>query len=200
MKTTGIAGIILGLLIWVFVFTVPVFAQTSWDVLDGQWFKTKFGVKGYVVHNDGETVLGKLAGGGPVYVRMVKGSDEYDIVTCMENRNNPGQWIMSKVGSPVRLSNMFGSVYPELWDFDGNSLGFNDGNALYAVYPILYIKMEADVGGLKKAKMTAVGCSSTLDFVGGDYAGMRGYGSCKLTGSAIATDKIISVVPQECRR
>jgi len=192
MKGMKIFGIMLGVAVMVFLIAPVASAQTSWDILDDQWFTVKLSLKGYQVDSDNETVLGKGGGSGTAYLQMISQTDDYSITTCTEDERNLGSWIKRGIQDPISIANIYGATYPELWDFGGNPIVFYNGITDIYLYPTLYIKVTTDGATLKKAKISTVSCGL---YVSEASTGETGFGSCKLSGSTVPLEK----VPLACR-
>lgn len=200
MKVIKLSSITVFALVVVVSIPALTYAQSSWNILDNQWFKVKLSVKGYVVDNDNETIVGKGAGGDPAYLLMAAGVDSYALTTCMQHDTNLTWLLGTTSDGPIETGNIYGSTYPELWDFGGNALVFHNGEADFYLYPTLYIKTSADgTGKVKKATISTITCGAYVEFVAGENAGGKAFGSCKIAGSTIASDKVESAVPLECR-
>jgi hypothetical protein len=169
-------------------------AQTNISILNGQWFKVKAALSGYEI--DGETVLERSSGGGTVYLYLSYDSkgEEYELMTCTQDDYNPGIWY-KKTGHFLGEEDIYGAVYPEVWDFGGNPLTFFNGYSTFNMYPTFYIKFTANGSALTKATLTTVSCAVWSDMDNGNYL----TGSCKLSGSTIAASKVATQVPGGCK-
>jgi hypothetical protein len=181
----------------VFMIAPIASAQTYADILDGRWFKVKGSMKGYMVDaNDNETVLGKGSGSGTDYIKWTYNdlNQEYTLLTCTQDDYDPGIWHKTDCG-PISTNNIYGAVYPQIWDFDGTPIVFYDGYSTFNLYSILYMKITAEGPTLKKATISTLSCSIWAEIESDSYA----IGSCKITGSLIPSDKVATMVPLGCQ-
>jgi hypothetical protein len=212
MKGTKIVGIVLAVAVMIFVVAPIVSAQTHAGILGGQWFKIKLGVKGYEIA--GDTVLGKGAGSltAYLYFSYTSGPGEYTITTCMQDDENDNIWhkntdfvhdpITNDTLNPSVISkddNIYGEVYPQVWEFGGTYLWFYNGIDSFYVYPTLYTKITADGATLKNASISNVACILSAQFSGdedGDYAA----GSCSISGPLVSAANVAKgKVPAGCQ-
>lgn len=196
MNSKKIIGTVLAVLFIVFVIAPHVSAQQYANILDGQWFKVKASMKGYAIASDLETVLGKTAGSAPSYMKFTydNGVGEYTLMTCAQDDYNPNLWHKSFCG-PISTDEIYGAIYPQIWDFGGTPIDFYDGYSTYSLYTVLYTKITADGPTLKQATISTVSCGIWAEFDSGQY----GIGSCTITGSLIPSTQVATKVPPGCQ-
>jgi hypothetical protein len=197
MNGTRILGTVLAVVIMIFVIAPTASAQTYAGILDGQWFKLNLSMKGYQIKADGETVSGKGAGSTHAYLYMSYGGSGYTITTCMQDDVTDGIWYKN-TGAPIPIANIYGSTYPQVWDFQGNPLQFFNGADTFSAYLTFDTKItpdKADPAKLKSATIGNVACALYADLAGGEY----GCGSCTIKGSLIPAAKVPTTVPAACQ-
>jgi hypothetical protein len=194
MKRARILGTVAAVGLAVLLSGGAAWAQVNVGILNGQWFKVKATVSGYEI--DGETVLENISGGGTVYLYLAYDSKdgEYQLTTCTQDDDNPGLWY-KRSGHFLGAEDIYGAVYPEVWDFGGNPLLFFNGYSTYNFYPTFYVKFSASGPTLTKATLSTVSCAVWSDLDNGNYF----TGSCKLSGSTIAASKVSTQVPGGCK-
>jgi hypothetical protein len=195
MKGTKILGTVLAIALMVFVIAPIASAQTYADILHDQWFKAKLSVKGYLIANDDETVLEKGSGKWNVYLYMSYGAGAYTITTCMQDELNNTQWHKIVNIIPISTDNIYGTTYPQVWDFQSNYLQFYDGESYFDIYLTFYTKITADGFTLKNANIINVACALYADLVNDEYA----LGSCSLSGPLIKASNVATRVPLGCQ-
>jgi len=193
MNGMKIFGTVLVVAVMVFMIGSIAQAQQYPGILDNQWFKVKVSLKGYEI--DGETVLGKGAGGGTVYLRMTyDDGGTYWIRTCTQDDYDDNKWHRVD-DNQILMADIYGAVYPQVWDFDGTPILFYNGQSTYNAYPTLYTKITADGPTLKKATISTVSCAVWADLLdSGHYI----TGSCTISGSTIPASKVATTVPADC--
>jgi hypothetical protein len=201
MKGTKILVPVLAVALMVFMIAPIASAQQFADILNGQWFKIKASMKGYEIDNDNETVTGKGSGNGTVYLKMTFNNktdpspDTYTITTCMQDDENDSTWHKITNIDIISKENIYGAIYPQVWDFGGNPISFTDGYTDFDVYLLLYTKISVDkAGSLKTATISTISGSIWAEFDGGDFA----LGSCTLSGSLISATQVTKKVPAAC--
>ena len=191
MKEGKIFGMALAVVFFVFVIAPVVSAQgISPGILNGQWFKTKASIKGYEI--DGKDVLGPISGGGTNYLKMIynsAGVGSYTVRTCTQDDYDPGVWHIAGSNDSISVQDIYGDL--QIWDFGGNPIRFDNGYNYFDVYLTLTAKITMNGTVLKKASLNIMGCT----ILGYDGPDMVAIGSCKVSGSSIALEK----VPAICR-
>jgi hypothetical protein len=197
MKGTKIFGMVLAVAVISFVFASVASAQTSANILDGQWFKIKLGLKGYRVVTGTDTVLGKGSGSATAYLHFAysSGPNRYTVTTCTQNDLNPTTYTFNHTGTVILLDDIYGETYPQVWDFGGNPLVFNNGSGEFRAYPTFYTKITTTGGALKSASISNVACSLYADLTDDDDDADYAIGSCSISGPLAAVTK----VPGACR-
>jgi len=190
-----IYGTVLAVSVMIFVMAPIAFAQQYADILHGQWFKLNLSLKGYTIGADGETVLGKGSGSAHAYLYMSYGASGYTITTCMQDDNDDNIWHLWTALTPIPIANIYGATYPQVWDFQGNSLQFYNGAETHNAYPTFYTKITAEGATLKNASISNVACAVYVDLKGGEY----GTGSCTIKGPLVPAAKVGTAVPAPCR-
>ena len=127
MNGKKIFGMVLAVALMVFLIAPIASAQQFAGILDGQWFKIKASMKGYEIDNNHETVTGKGSGNGTVYLKMTYVAPKYSITTCMQDDENDSKWWKIPDQEIISTDNIYGAIYPQVWDFDGNPILFYDG-------------------------------------------------------------------------
>jgi hypothetical protein len=202
MNGTKFFGSVLAVLVMVFMFAPIASAQQYAGILDGQWFKVNLSVKGYKISDsDGETVLGKGAGSIPVYLYFdwtdLGSTSTYTITTCMENDMSGLGWY-KRTSATIPIENVYGAVYPQVWELGGTYLEFYNGVDTFYAYPTFYTKITADkknAASLKNASISNVVCTLSADIVSED---MYATGSCALNGPLIFAANVAKKVPAAC--
>jgi hypothetical protein len=201
MNGKKIFGMVLAVALMVFMIAPIASAQQFAGILDGQWFKIKASMKGYEIDNDNETVTGTGSGNATVYLKMTFNNkmdpspDTYTITTCMQDDENDSIWHKITNTDIISKDNIYGAIYPQVWDFDGNPILFTDGYTTFNVYPTLYTKISVDqAGSLKTATISTISGSIWAEYDGGDFA----LGSCTLSGSLISATQVSKKVPAGC--
>ena len=198
MKGTKTFGMVLAVVAMIFVFASVASAQTYAGILDGQWFKIKLGVKGYRVATGTDTVLGKGSGSISAYLYFdytgINGTGTYSIITCTQDDLNPSQYHVIVNSDAISTDDIYGQTYPEVWDFGGTPLVFDDGSGLFSAYPTFYTKISADGATLKNASISNVACSLYADLTDDDQGADYATGSCSISGPRALPPK----VPQAC--
>jgi hypothetical protein len=187
---------VLAVALTVFVITPIASAQQLVDILHDQWFKIKGTTKGYAISGlDDETVLGKGSGSDHTYLYMAYDgiSGTYTLTTCVQDDLNLSIWHKT-VNAPISIANIYGAIYPQIWDFGGTPIDIFYGLSTLSVYATFYTKITADGGVLKKATLSTVSCANYEDFDTGEYA----LGSCKFSGTLIPAAKVLTQVPAAC--
>jgi hypothetical protein len=202
MYRAKIVGALLAVVLVIFLIAPIASAQPYDDILGGKWFKVKVGAKGYrISHVDDETVLGKGAGSMTAYLLFSFEGSSYTITTCTPDDVNPDQWykITSLSADPpgpdlpsprnsILAANIYGAVYPQVWDFQGIPLVLYNGITILTLYPTFYTKITADKANtavLKSASISNVSCGLYADDEE-EYA----IGSCTLSGPLIPVAKV----------
>ncbi len=198
MKAIKMFGMTFVIMALIFVIVPSVFAQTTPDILHNTWFKVSASMKGYLL--DGDTVDGKGAGSSKAYLYFaydgaIGSEGGYNVITCTEPDMAPNPYVVGAVPAQIPVEQIFGEIYPEIWNFASTPIVFDNGVDTFDAYPILTTKIKADVGGLKKA---TIGTSSCLMYRYNGLDELSGIGSCKLTGSFIKSDQVATKVPVEC--
>lgn len=204
MKGTKILGMVLAVAVMVLMVAPIASAQTDAYILDDQWFKVKAGMKGYMLDAaDNDNVLEKSSGSGTDYIQFVYSVGAYRLVTCAQDDQDPGIWHRTEVDmgmtrNNISVDNIYGPVYPQIWDFGGIPIVFYDGYSTYNLYPILYTKITAPNGVLTKATISTLSCGiwAEIQDLGERF---NGIGSCSLTGSLIPADQVEKKVPYCCQ-
>jgi hypothetical protein len=209
MKGTKIVGMVLAVAVMIFVFASVASAQIHANILNNQWFKIKLGLKGYEIA--GDTVLGKGAGSITAYLYFSYAANAYTITTCMQDDDNDNTWYKNTdfVNDPntaesinpsvISIDDIYGEVYPQVWEFGGTYLWFYNGIDSFYAYPTLYTKITADGATLKNASISNVACILSAQFSGdedGDYAA----GSCSISGPLVSAANVAKgKVPAGCQ-
>ena len=196
MNGKKIFGMVLAVALMVFLIAPIASAQQFAGILDGQWFKIKASMKGYEIDNDG-TVTGKGSGNGTVYLKMTYDVQEYTytVKTCMQDDENDSIWHKTTNPDIISKNNIYGAIYPQVWDFDGNPILFTDGYTNFHVYLLLYTKISVDkAGSLTTATISTISGSVWAEYDGDDFA----LGSCTLSGSTIPATQVPKKVPAGC--
>jgi len=185
MNGMKILGTVLAVALMLFVVAPIASAQPYDGILHDKWFKVNLSLKGYVM--SGETVLGKGSGSAHAYLHMVYDGTKqwYTITTCMQDDHIDTTWYKN-TGAAIPMAQIYGSTYPQVWEFDSNYLQFYNGGDTFLLYPTFYTKITADGSTLKSATISNVSCAVYAYMAGGDY----GCGSCSLKGSLVPVDKV----------
>ena len=186
MKGTKIFGMVVAVVCLVFVIG-PVASAQGVDpgILHGKLLKIKASLKGYEVN--GNSIVGPISGGTTTYLKMIYNLGSpgtYTVETCTQDDDNPDTW-HSVVNDPISLGNIYGANL-EVWDFDGHPISFDNGFGTFHVYLLLSTKITTDGPNFKKASFKAISCSVWGELSNGHDA----LGSCKLSGSSLAADKV----------
>jgi hypothetical protein len=195
MKGTKIVGPVLAVAVLVFMIAPLASAQSNANILNGEWFKIKLGVKGY--RTSGDTVLGKGSGSLNAYLHFDHSAGSpgsYTVYTCTQNDLNPATYSLNLVGSVISLNDIYGETYPQVWDFGGTPLVFDNGAGEFSAYPTLYTKISTTNGALKSAGISNVACSLYADLRDDDQGADYATGSCSIAGPRVTADK----VPSQC--
>jgi hypothetical protein len=141
------------------------------------------------------TVLGKGSGSATDYIKSTYdyATDTYTLLRCAQDDQNPGIWHKTDCG-PISIGDIYGALYPQIWDLEGTPIVFYDGYSTFNLYPILYTKIKADGPILKQATISTLSCNIWADIEGDSH----GIGSCKFTGSLIPAAKAATKVPPAC--
>ena len=215
MNGKKIFGTFLAVVLGILMIVPITFAQTNAGILNGQWFKVTASMKGYLFdYADNDNVLQKGTGSATDYIKFTYdvNTNTYSLLTCAQDDLDPGVWHKTTPISPVIPSpptlpsprnsilkdNIYGPVYPQIWDFGGIPIVFYDGYSTYNLYPILYTKITAPNGVLTKATISTLSCGiwAEIQDLGERF---NGIGSCSLTGSLIPADQVEKKVPYCCQ-
>jgi hypothetical protein len=109
----------------------------------------------------------------------------------------PNPWVLGPP-APISTDNIYGATYPEIWDFAGTPIVFDNGVSEFDAYATLFIKITANGATLSKASISTLNCA--LYAFENSSPTLTGIGSCKMTGPNIKPDKVASTVPLECRQ
>jgi len=202
MKAAKILGMVLAAAVMIFMITPIASAQTTPDILDGQWFKIKLGIKGYKVVTGTDTVLGKGSGSMAAYLHFDYNATppaSYTVYTCTQDDLNPTTYHLNLAGTTILLDDIYGATYPQVWDFGGNPLVFDNGSGLFSAYPTFYTKITADGATLKNASISNVACSLYADLTDDDQGADYATGSCSISGPRADVTKVPSG-PSGCLR
>jgi hypothetical protein len=208
MRGTKILGTVLAVAVILSVMTPMASAQTEAGILHNQWFRVKASMKGYML--DGETVLSKSSGGATDYIKFTYNAGTYSLLTCAQDDQEPGIWHKITPIDPfdagfptprneIAIANIYGDVYPQIWDFGGTPIVFYDGYSTYSLYSILYMKITGVGSALTKASISTLSCGIWADIedLGESF---NGIGSCGLSGSLIPEAQVATKVPEQCRQ
>jgi hypothetical protein len=198
MDRVKVLGLVLTALVMFFMFSPIASAQQYPEILHGQWFKAKVGMKLHKIGFDREAVVGKWAGGISVYLHFTYNDVDtsYTIATCMQDDGDELIWHKNS-SDPIRMDVIYGTTYPELWLLAGGervSLVFENDTRVYAIIPIFYTKISGEGSALKNATISNVECMMEGSVPDGAF----GYGSCSLSGSLIPAAKVEAKVPPAC--
>ena len=197
MKAIKMFGMMLVVVTLIFVIVPSVSAQTTPEILHDTWFKISASPKGYFL--DGDTIEGKGAGSTKAYLYFdydgTIGNGVYNVTTCTGPEMAPGAYVLGPSAAQIPVEQIFGKIYPEIWDFRSTPIIFDNGVTTFNAYPILTTKVTTVDAGLKKATL---GTASCLLYEFNGSAELVGIGSCKLTGSFIKPDQVTGKVPAEC--
>jgi hypothetical protein len=219
MKGTKTLGTVLVVAVIVFVIPPIISAQDTPGILHNQWFKVKLSAKGYMIDDDqDQTVLGKGAGSLSAYLLFCfDGSSSYTIRTCTQDDENPGQWYkidnlgaepqppIPDLPSPrnsISIDNIYGALYPQIWDFETTPLVLYDGISILSLCPKFYTKITADITNpakLKTASIVHVSCGLYTKEDMGESGAQYGIGSCTINGPLIPAANVTKKVPQSCQ-
>jgi len=119
MKIAKMSTIVLGITLFVFMISSAASAQTP---ITDAWFKGKVNIKGFEIN--GEDIVGKAGGGGPIYLHIVADVNQYNVITCAEDFDVDDTW--HTLPNTISTDNIYGSVASgEIWDFfEGMGLQF----------------------------------------------------------------------------
>ena len=188
----------------VFVIVPIASAQLYPDILNNQWFKIKLGLKGYKIITP-DTVLGKGAGSITSYLYFSYNDnpdpapDTYTITTCTQDDLNPTEYHARVITDAFSIDNVYGEIYPQVWDFGGTPLVFDNGSAQFEAYPTFYTKITATDGTLKNASISNVFCGLFATLLDDDQGANRAVGSCSISGPLILPANVAKKVPPTCR-
>jgi len=195
MNGKKIFGMVLAVALMVFMIAPIASAQVNAGILNGQWFKIKASMKGYEIDNNHETVTGKGSGNGTVYLKMTYNDPTYTVTTCMQDDEMDSTWHKINNTNIISKNNIYGDIYPQVWDFGGNPISFTDGYTHFDVYLLLYTKISVDkAGSLTTATISTISGSVWAEYDGDDFA----LGSCTLSGSTIPATQVPKKVPAGC--
>jgi hypothetical protein len=198
MKGTKILGTVLVLAVLIVMAAPVAFAQTHAGILDGQWFKIKLGVKGYRIA--GDTVLGKGSGSVTSYLFFsYNGVDGYTIATCTQDDLNSTDYHPILIVDAILTEDIYGEAYPQVWEFGGTPLEFDNGASVFYAYPTLYTKITADGATLKNASISNVACILSAKLSDDDAGANYAAGSCSISGPVILPANVANKVPLECQ-
>lgn len=181
MKIAKMSTIVLGITLLVFMISSAASAQTA---ITDQWFKGKVNIKGFEIN--GESIEGKASGGGTIYVHIVAGVDQYNVITCAEDFDTDDLW--HPYDNTISADNIYGSVASgEIWDFfDGVGLQFfvGGGDNIY-FWPMFQVKYTK-----KSVSFKSFACGFYND------SGVPWQlGSCSMSLKSVDEEK----VPQGCK-
>ena len=198
MDRVNVFGLVLTVLVMFFMFSPIASAQQYPEILHGQWFKAKVGMKLVKIGFDREAVSGKWAGTLSAYLHFTYSDADtsYTITTCMQDDDDELIWHKNS-SDPIRIDVIYGTTYPELWLLAGGgrvSLVFENDTRAYGIIPIFYTKISGEGSTLKNATISNVECMMEGSVPDGAF----GYGSCSLGGSLIPAAKVEAKVPPAC--
>ena len=190
MKTTTIGSILLGL--GVFVLTVaPCFsAQTSPEMLNGQWFQVNGSMKGYYDYWS-DNITGKLNGKwkGYVYSTFDAATSTFTMTACAPNSDATTYWATTADSISTDFVYAFANQ-TQIWDFfaichnTGRTLVFASDTYEFTIIPILVMKVKLDsTNAFRSASFTTEGC------LGYDNQHLA-VGSCTLKGKTVPMEKV----------
>jgi hypothetical protein len=198
MKGTKIVGMVLAVAVMIFVIAPIASAQSN--ILNGQWFKIKLGLKGYRIADDG-TVIGKGSGSKAAYLYFAysdAGGAHYTITTCTAG-DLDDVWRGSGVDAVIYLDeSIYGATYPQVWEFADIPLVFYDRSSIFRAYPTIYTKITTKDGTLKSASISNVACVLSADLLDDEEATYAA-GSCSISGSLVSEANVAKgKVPADC--
>ncbi len=198
MKAIKMLGMVFVIMTLMFVIIPSASAQTTPEILHDTWFKVSTSIKGYQLA--GDTVGNRGGGSTKAYLYFnyddTVGNGIYNVTTCTEPDMAPNPYVVGAAPAQIPVEQIFGEIYPEIWNFASTPILFDNGVDTFDAYAILTTKIKADGAGLKKA---TIGTSSCLLYRFNGLAELTGIGSCKITGSFIKPEQVETKVPAECR-